>query len=112
MGCAVVRHQLAVWSSGMIRASGARGPGFNSRNGPCCSTAKAPRALNPTMAPCRPSTVNSMIGCDVTVIYDASGLKFDALNIVDPATGFQIPAVLDGPRLEMLARASAQLGAD
>ena len=24
----------AVWSSGMIRASGARGPGFNSRNGP------------------------------------------------------------------------------
>ena len=35
--CAVVRHQLAVWSSGMIRASGARGPGFNSRNGPYCS---------------------------------------------------------------------------
>lgn len=24
----------AVWSSGMILASGARGPGFNSRNGP------------------------------------------------------------------------------
>ena len=26
--------QLAAWSSGMILASGARGPGFNSRNGP------------------------------------------------------------------------------
>ena len=88
----------AVWSSGMIRAQGARGPGFGSRNGPCCSIAKAPRALNPTMAPCRPNTLNSMIGCDVTVIYDANGLKFDALNIVDPATGFQILAVLDGPR--------------
>ena len=25
---------LAVWSSGMILASGARGPGFNSRTGP------------------------------------------------------------------------------
>ena len=50
------------------------------------------------MAPCRPNTLNSMIGCDVTVIYDANGLKFDALNIVDPATGFQILAVLDGPR--------------
>ena len=28
-------NQLAVWSSGMILASGARGPGFNSQNGPC-----------------------------------------------------------------------------
>ena len=26
--------QLAVWSSGMILASGARGPGFNSQNSP------------------------------------------------------------------------------
>ena len=26
---------MAVWSSGMILASGARGPGFNSQNGPC-----------------------------------------------------------------------------
>ena len=25
---------LSVWSSGMIRASGARGPGFKPRNGP------------------------------------------------------------------------------
>ena len=63
------------------------------------------------MAPYRPNTLNSMIGCDVTVIYDTNGLKFDAPNIVDPATGFQIPAVLDGPRLDMLARASAQLRA-
>ena len=51
--------------------------------------AKAPRALNPTMAPYRPSTLNSMIGCDVKAIYDANGLKFDALNIVDLATGFR-----------------------
>ena len=40
---------------------------------------------------------NSMIGCDVKAIYDANGLKFEALNIVDLATGFQILAVLDGP---------------
>ena len=37
-----------------------------------------------------------MIGCDVKAIYDANGLKFEALNIVDLATGFQILAVLDG----------------
>ena len=29
-----IQCQMAVWSSGMILASGARGPGFNSRNGP------------------------------------------------------------------------------
>ena len=34
IGCVIVRHQLAGWSSGMIRASGARGPGLNPRNGP------------------------------------------------------------------------------
>ena len=31
------RHQLAVWSSGLTRTSGAKGPGFHSRNSPCCS---------------------------------------------------------------------------
>ena len=35
------KDQLAVWSSGMILASGARGPGFNSQNSP--------------FRPCRPS---------------------------------------------------------
>ena len=39
-----------------------------------------------------------MIGCEVKAIYDANGLKFDALNIVDLATGFLIPDVLDDPR--------------
>ena len=29
-----VLHSLAVWSSGMILAPGARGPGFNSQNSP------------------------------------------------------------------------------
>ena len=29
-----MRYQLAVWSSGMILAQGARGPGFNSQNSP------------------------------------------------------------------------------
>ena len=38
-----------------------------------------------------------MIGCDVKAIYDVNGLKFEALNIVDLATGFQILAVLEGP---------------
>ena len=53
-----------------------------------------------------------MIGCDVTVIYDANGLKFDALNIVDPATGFQIPAVLPPRSLvgRIIPSASRRLG--
>ena len=33
---AAQHHQLAVWSSGTIRAQGARGLGLNSRNGPGC----------------------------------------------------------------------------
>ena len=31
---AMGQYSLAVWSSGMILASGARGPGFNSQNSP------------------------------------------------------------------------------
>ena len=30
-----------------------------------------------------------MVGCDVKAIYDADGVKYDALNIVDMATGFR-----------------------
>ena len=33
-GCACAQHPSAAWSSGMILASGARGPGFNSRSSP------------------------------------------------------------------------------
>ena len=34
-GAPVESEQLAAWSSGMILAQGARGPGFNSRSSPC-----------------------------------------------------------------------------
>ena len=50
---------------------------------PLCAQRQAPRALNPTTAPYRPNTFNSMFGCDVKAIYDANGLKFEALNVVD-----------------------------
>ena len=33
--CSICICQLVVWSSGMILAPGARGPGFNSQNSPC-----------------------------------------------------------------------------
>ena len=33
-------NALACWSSGMIRASGARGPGFDSRTGPILEIVK------------------------------------------------------------------------
>ena len=39
--CFAIRTQAAVWSSGMILASGARGPGFNSQNGHCAQQSKA-----------------------------------------------------------------------
>ena len=45
----------------------------------------------------RDSVFNSMIGCDVKAVYDADGIKYEALNTVDMATGFQILAILDGP---------------
>ena len=63
---------------------------------PQCAQRQAPRALNPTKAPYRSNTFNSMTSCDVKAIYDANGLKFKALNIVNLATRFQILAVLDG----------------
>ena len=33
--------QMAAWSSGMILASGARGPGFNSRSSPCAGQTRS-----------------------------------------------------------------------
>ena len=74
------------------RPSATRGGG----NARCARNDKL-HELNPTTAPYRPNTFKSMIGCDVKAIYDANGLKFEALNIVDLATGFQILAALDGP---------------
>ena len=62
---------------------------------PLCD--QTPRAVNPTTAPYRPNAFNSMVGCDVKAIYDADGVKYDALNILDVATGFQMLAILDGP---------------
>ena len=35
-GDTAINLQLAAWSGGMILASGARGPGFNSQSSPCC----------------------------------------------------------------------------
>ena len=35
------QHQLAAWSSGMILASGARGPGLNSWSSPCASQTRS-----------------------------------------------------------------------
>ena len=42
--------QLAVWSSGMILASGARGPGFNSQNSPCPKSIELPQPQSGTWA--------------------------------------------------------------
>ena len=64
---------------------------------PLCLQCQAPRQLNTTTAPYRPQSFNSLIGCDVKAVYDIDGVKYEALNIVDMATGFQILAILDGP---------------
>ena len=47
---------LAAWSSGMILASGARGPGFNSRSSPLTSRAMQPH-------PCRPASLPVVRTC-------------------------------------------------
>ncbi len=42
----LTRRQLAAWSSGMILASGARGPGFNSQSSPCAGSFPPIRAYS------------------------------------------------------------------
>jgi hypothetical protein len=59
-------HHLAAWSSGMILASGARGPGFNSRSSP---VALAPGRYDPSHmtgcpAGCTAATEMSTRVCD------------------------------------------------
>ena len=62
-------YQLAVWSSGMILASGARGPGFNSHNSPLTadvvSTTSSPWVLvDMLVGGCVPNAKHVMVVCE------------------------------------------------
>ena len=69
--CKYVRHPpLAAWSSGMILASGARGPGFNSRSSPC-----------PQLATSGPHAV----ACLRARPWDARHISFRTAEVIAPS---------------------------
>jgi len=59
-------HHLAAWSSGMILASGARGPGFNSRSSPVAlaSGRYDPSHMTGCSAGCMAATEMSTVAYD------------------------------------------------
>lgn len=63
---------------------------------PLCHERKPPGKVPKVTAPYRPKDFNAVVGVDLKPVWDSAGTRYEALNMLDLATGYQVFGLMRG----------------